>query len=320
MFVQRYLPGRRRATDVSFGMVVRNGARFMKACLESVSPLCDEIVVVDTGSEDDSRDIARSFGATVIDAAWTNDFAAARNIYVERARCAWILSLDADEVLGRLSKAALTDAVERNPRTAFVFEIRNYFVEDEAPALVLPSKSGSDAPAGTRCVLSRTVRLFPRRPGLRYSYPVHESLGPAIERTGIRIRRCHVPIHHIGGLYGGANAMTKAALYRELGRAKIARHPSYFLGYLELGQLCLWDGDIDEAARLFGRALALRPGCVEARCFVLIALLRQGKVAECRRQLTYAQRRAPENADLRYVHDLLDAAERSVQPSEYPSA
>jgi glycosyltransferase involved in cell wall biosynthesis len=317
MFIHAQQVRRRRATDISFGMIVRNGARFIQGCLQSVSALCDELIVVDTGSEDDSKDIARSFGATVIDAPWTNDFAAARNIYVERARCAWILSLDADEVLGTLSRAVLSDVLDRHPRTAFIFDIRNYFLEEQMPSFVLPSRACGDAPTGTRCVLSRTVRLFPKCADLRYSYPVHESLGPAINRTRMRVRRCFVPIHHFGGLFGRENAMTKVALYRELGQAKIARYPSYFLGYLELGQVYLRDGDIEEAARLFRRALELRPSCIEAQCFALISLLRQGKFDQCRRQLRYAQRREPTNSDLQYVQDLLDMAECSIAPSKH---
>jgi glycosyltransferase involved in cell wall biosynthesis len=295
--------------EVSFGMVVRNGARSLRACFESVASLCDELIVVDTGSEDDSRDIARSFGATVVDAAWTDDFAAARNVYVERARCAWILSLDADEILGRLSKAALADALARHPGTAFVFEIHNYFAEDDLPPFVLPSKACNDAPAGSRCLISRTVRLFPRHPALRYSYPIHESLRPGIERTGTRIRRCAVPIHHTGGLYRREHGREKLALYGALGRKKLAQYPGYFLGYLELGQLCLSQGDVNEAARLFNRALQLRPGCIEARCLAILALLRKGEVAECRRQLDAATRRTAMNDDFRYVRELVDAAQ-----------
>ncbi len=299
----------RSSPQVSFGMLVKNGARFLRACLESVSALCDEMIVVDTGSQDESKEIARSFAATVIDVPWTDDFAAARNIYVERARGDWILSLDADETLGRLSKAALTDAIARRPGTAFVFDIRNYFLENDVQFFVLPSRIRSDAPVGTRCVISRTVRLFPRRRGLRYTYPLHESLLPGITRTGTRIGRCSVPIHHMGGLYRRENGHEKTALYASLGRKKIAQYPEYFLGYLELGQVCLEEGDLDEAAQLFTRALALRSGCLEAECYLALVLLRRGHYDRCRLQLETAMRRAPTNADLRHVLGLLTTAE-----------
>jgi len=311
MFIRNYDPSPRSATDITFGMIVRNGGRSLKACLESVSALCEEIIVVDTGSSDHSRDIAQSFGAKVIDAKWTNDFAAARNIYVERAQCGWILSLDADEVLGRLPKIELAKVLNRCPRTAFTFEIRNYFLEDSVPPFVLPSRQTGDAPAGMRCVLSKTIRLFPKRAGIRYSYPVHESLVPAIQRTDMRVCRCLVPIHHFGGIYDRETSLSKLALYRVLGQEKIARYPSYFLGYLELGQLYLRTGNIQEAASLFRRALALRPRCIEAQCFAMISLLLQGRLVECRKYLQDSQRFEPTNADLRYVHHLLKSAECS---------
>src|SRR5260370_37189051 len=89
-----------RSADVSFCMIVRNGAATLSACLRSVAALCDELIVVDTGSDDDSPEIARSFGARVVHTRWPGDFSAARNVYLEHARCPWVLSLDADEVLG----------------------------------------------------------------------------------------------------------------------------------------------------------------------------------------------------------------------------
>lgn len=301
----------RRPPDVTFGMIVRNGSRCLRSCLESVAGLCDEMVVVDTGSDDDSRDVARSFGATVIDVPWTDDFAAARNVYVERARCAWILSLDADELLGRLSKPALTEALERHPGTAFVFDVRNYFFEGDLPPFVLPSRIGRDAPAGVQCVISRTVRLFPKRPGLRYAHPVHESLRPAIAHAGTHVRRCHVPIHHLGSLDRRHTESAKAALYGRLGRKKIALHPDHFLGYLELGQVCLSEGDLDEAARLFARAVALRPNCIEAWCFLAFVRLRQGNLEESGRLLDAVTDRATASVDVRHMRGLLEAARRA---------
>jgi glycosyltransferase involved in cell wall biosynthesis len=309
MFAAGFPPWRRRQPDVTFGMIVRNGAASLRACLESIAPLCDELVVVDTGSSDGSREIARAFGASVIDAEWTNDFARARNRYVERARCAWILSLDADEVLGRISRAALVEALDRHPRTAFLFDIRNHFPAAQAPAFVLPSRTGTGAAEGTRSVVSRTIRLFPRHPGLRCSYPVHESLLPRIRRTGLRVRRCAVPIDHFCST-DPRRAREKAALYRDLGRAKIARYPAYVLAYLELGELHLRQGDLDDASRLFAQALALAPGCVEAHCYSLITLIQQRRIAECRAGLARAARLAGGHPDLRYVLDLLTAAER----------
>ena len=66
-------------------MIVRNEEDNLPHCLESVQGLFDEIVVVDTGSTDRTKEIAREFGAKVFDFAWVDDFAAARNESLARA-------------------------------------------------------------------------------------------------------------------------------------------------------------------------------------------------------------------------------------------
>src|SRR5438132_13758737 len=81
----------------SLCMIVRNEEQNLAACLESVADLMDEIVVVDTGSNDRTGDVARRFGARVFDFPWVDSFAAARNESLRRATGDWIFWLDADE-------------------------------------------------------------------------------------------------------------------------------------------------------------------------------------------------------------------------------
>ena len=70
----------------------------------SIRPVCDEIVVVDTGSTDDTVAVAESFGAVVAHRPWDDDFAAARNRALDLATGEWILYIDADEQLEDLER------------------------------------------------------------------------------------------------------------------------------------------------------------------------------------------------------------------------
>src|SRR5207237_491740 len=78
---------------------VRDEEAMLPRCLEAAAAHVDEIIVVDTGSTDRTMDIAREFGATVIETEWTGDFSAARNVSFDAATSDWIFYLDADEVL-----------------------------------------------------------------------------------------------------------------------------------------------------------------------------------------------------------------------------
>src|SRR6185369_15137649 len=79
--------------------IVKDETARLAACLESVSGTVDEIVIVDTGSTDDTVELARARGARVVSWAWRDDFAAARNESLRHARGDWVLVLDADERL-----------------------------------------------------------------------------------------------------------------------------------------------------------------------------------------------------------------------------
>ena len=84
---------------VSLCMIVKNEERILKRCLDSVADLVDELIVVDTGSDDATKKIAAEYGAAVYDFAWVNDFSAARNFAFSKATKDYVYSADADEML-----------------------------------------------------------------------------------------------------------------------------------------------------------------------------------------------------------------------------
>lgn len=82
----------------SVSMIVKNEESCLSKCLESVRG-ADELVVVDTGSTDRTKEIAASFGAKIYDFPWIDDFAAARNESLEHCTSDWIFIIDADWTL-----------------------------------------------------------------------------------------------------------------------------------------------------------------------------------------------------------------------------
>ena len=86
-------------TRISLTMIVRDEQENLPACLGSVRGIFDEVVVVDTGSKDRTREIARDFGARVFEFAWIDDFAAARNEALSHATGDYAFWLDADDVV-----------------------------------------------------------------------------------------------------------------------------------------------------------------------------------------------------------------------------
>jgi glycosyltransferase involved in cell wall biosynthesis len=84
---------------LSFCAIGQNEIINIERCLNSVKPYVDEMIVVDTGSDDGTPEIALQHGAKVSSFHWCDDFSAARNFAISQASGEWILTLDADEEL-----------------------------------------------------------------------------------------------------------------------------------------------------------------------------------------------------------------------------
>jgi len=141
-------------------VIAKDEERFIADCLDSARPFVDEIIVVDTGSTDRTRELAREHGARVEHFTWCDDFAAARNAAIEAATADWILMLDADERLDPASGPHLRRLARQTSPVvhALAPRIENRSVDDER-------------------ALNSTVavpRFFPRRPELRFVGAIHE--------------------------------------------------------------------------------------------------------------------------------------------------
>lgn len=89
---------------VSFCAIVKNEEAVLERCLNGFAPVCDEIIIVDTGSTDRTKEIARRFTDKIYDFEWIDDFSAARNFAFSKASCDYIYSADADEVLDEVNR------------------------------------------------------------------------------------------------------------------------------------------------------------------------------------------------------------------------
>lgn len=168
---------------VTLSMIVRDEARVLGRCLESVSGWAEEIVVVDTGSTDDTKRIAETYQARIYDFEWTNDFAAARNYALSKATGRWILVLDADEYI---------DPGELPPLNEFLQQLDS----SKPIGIVLPIYNYVDQEGSGKISRSSSIRLFSRHPNLAFERAIHEQLRTS---TGKLVQLDHeFPIYHTG--------------------------------------------------------------------------------------------------------------------------
>jgi tetratricopeptide (TPR) repeat protein len=165
-------------------MIVKNEESRLGACLASVADLVDEMVVVDTGSTDRTKEIAAGFKVRLFDFAWVDDFSAARNEALRHATGEWIFWLDADDLLDEENRGRFKTLVENLPAEKNV-------------AFEMKCRSISDVATGTSTEVSH-VRLFPRHPEVSWHLRVHEQVLPDLHTLGFEIRWTDVVIQHLG--------------------------------------------------------------------------------------------------------------------------
>ncbi len=157
---------------LSVAMIVRDEAKTLPAALDSVRAIADEIVVLDTGSTDQTVLVAQTGGATIHHSPWNDDFSHARNTCLQHVRGEWILWLDGSEQLEAASAQTLRRFVEEEADPD-----RLYMLMVEIPPL---------DPAGSAEQAAR-IRLMPNDPALHFTGRVRETVRPSAEATGMEI-------------------------------------------------------------------------------------------------------------------------------------
>lgn len=261
----RHVPkGKKQRCSVSLCMIVKDEEKHLARCLQSVKPVVDEIILVDTGSSDRTKDIAAAFGAQVFDFQWCDDFSAARNFSLLKASGRWIMILDADEVLSSRSYPELTTLFQagRPPSEAYSIQTRNYSNQVNTFGWTA-NKGGYPEEQGTGWFPSNKVRIFPNDPRIQFANPVHELVEASLGRLKIPVRHCRVPVHHYGKL-DEKKALDKTKGYKILGRRKLGKNRRSRSAIQELAIQCAHLGEHEEALRLWKKYLNLQPKSAEA--------------------------------------------------------
>ena len=162
-------------------MIVKNEEDNLLANLPQLVRLFDEVVVVDTGSSDNTRQVAMNAGARVYDRLWDHDFSVARNFAIAHATGDYILVLDADETVEENANIVLQDFIQYYPNALGIAKVI----------------SGESTPDGElHDVVSHITRFFPNHATIRYKGIIHEQV---IDQTGSRPRiESGLVIHHSG--------------------------------------------------------------------------------------------------------------------------
>lgn len=272
---------------VSLCMIVRDEEDNLAACLESAADLVEEIVIVDTGSTDSTRDIARRFGAKVFDFSWVDSFAAARNECLLHATGDWIFWLDADERIDSLNRAKLQRLFAELGKQNKAFGITCLHLR--APESLVASES-------------KQIRVCRNDPKIRWQNRIHEDILPALRALRAGVVWTDIVLHHTGYQDPAARALKNERDLRLL-LMDYADGVDAPVRLLYIGKLCLALGRAAEALRMLQLGLnGTSPADRTARAFYRL-------IVECHRALGQT-RKARAACDAGRAHHPLDAGLR----------
>jgi GT2 family glycosyltransferase/spore maturation protein CgeB/tetratricopeptide (TPR) repeat protein/SAM-dependent methyltransferase len=208
---------------LSVCLIVRDNAGTIRACLESIRPWVDEMIVVDTGSTDETPRIAAELGARMFHFPWCDDFSAARNESLRHARGQWVFWMDSDDTIDAVNGRAIRElALGNHPPDLLGFVVRVHF-----------PGPGSDNELDFTMV--DHVKLFRNRPDLRFDGRIHEQILLAIRRAGGEVAWTDLFVVHSGYDYSPAGQVRKRDRDLRLLNLELSERPNHPFTLFNLG-------------------------------------------------------------------------------------
>ena len=169
--------------EISAAIIGKNSTKSLEYTILSLKGICNQIVFVDTGSDDQTPQLAARLGAEVYFFDWQNDFSLARNFALRFVRNDWILSIDTDEILSQIDMHKLDESIERNSNIGgFNVTLKNYLNKEDL----------------NQFSIHHYTRLFRKHHLIRFSGKIHEQIRPSIEALGLEIVDSNIVIEHFG--------------------------------------------------------------------------------------------------------------------------
>lgn len=209
------------ASALSLCLIARDSARTLSACLASICPWVDDMVVVDTGSHDETMSIAHQFGARVFEFPWRDDFSAARNESLRHALGDWVFWMDSDDTISPENGLRLrhvgAQRIDASP-IAYVMQVH------------CPGPAGS-----SDVTVVDHVKLFRNDPRLRFEGRIHEQILPAIRRVGGDVGWTDIFVTHSGVEHSAEARLRKQIRDLKLLELELAEKPAHPFVLFNLG-------------------------------------------------------------------------------------
>ncbi len=244
-------------------LIVKNEAKYLKKCVDSVNDIVSQVVIIDTGSTDDTLEIAQLLTPDCYQINFQNDFSQARNYALQYVKTPWVLFLDADESFEPQDANNLLDYIKQVPSSVWGCQLTRY------------NFFGTGG-----WYTSKNLKVFRNSPEIKYEGTVSESATQSIKRNGGEIVDAPVLLNHYGHCRSIENRNIKAHYYFHLMHAEIEKQPnnSRLMGYM--GMILRTLGRFEEALEMAKKGVSLTPDSAHSHYCLAQVLRSTGSVEE----------------------------------------
>lgn len=216
---------------LSLCIITKDEEAKLPFCLQHIKEVVDEIIIVDTGSTDNTILVAKQFGAKIYRNKWNNDFSVARNYALDKAISKWVLFLDADEIILQEEIKQIPPLLDNPMAEGYLFYIDTYLENHEVASH------------------TQALRLFRNRKEYRYQYRVYERIPDEVmastKETGITIYHQPDPDRH--------HSMQQLKI--DLLKKEISNHPTDSYLHYVYGIELLNKNDYEQSIEQFQEAI-----------------------------------------------------------------
>lgn len=224
---------------ISLCMIVKDEEQNLENCLNNIKNKVDEIIIVDTGSTDKTVEIANKYTDKVFNFKWCDDFAAARNYSIEKAKNDWVLILDADEAVNFFDGKSIEKFINSNEKLVGRIKRINSFKDS----------------SGKKRLFERVNRLFNKK-YFKYDGIIHEQIVSKNEENYSTVN-VDIIANHIGYEKHIINNTNKIVRNKELLQKAILKKPKDSYLFYQLGKTFFMEKDYLSAEINFEKALEL---------------------------------------------------------------
>ncbi|MGL5150879.1 MAG: tetratricopeptide repeat-containing glycosyltransferase family 2 protein [Clostridium sp.] len=170
------------SATLSVSIIAKNEEHNLRRCINSIKNIADEIILVDTGSTDNTISLAESLGAKVYKITWNKNFSEAKNTALDKCTMDWILVIDCDEAIDKIAAPSIKEIIQNSSYEGYYLKLINLIGDVNINE-------------------TSTLRIFRNNPNYRFESKLHEQIYPSIIKNSTNNKNLvvtDIPLYHYG--------------------------------------------------------------------------------------------------------------------------